>query len=49
MIEGHGYGIFPYRSRGDDAVRLDTHARMRVPHQTTALGKRYWRIAHATK
>lgn len=39
MIEEHGLGVFLYRSRGDDAVRLDTHAGMRVPLQTTALGK----------
>ncbi|MFC7203124.1 IclR family transcriptional regulator [Haloferax namakaokahaiae] len=39
MIEEHGHGIFLYRSRGADAVRLDTHAGMRVPLQTTALGK----------
>ncbi|WP_424009149.1 IclR family transcriptional regulator [Haloferax denitrificans] len=39
MIEEHGVGVFLYRSRGPDAVRLDTHAGMRVPLQTTALGK----------
>lgn len=39
MIEEHGIGVFLYRSRGPDAVRLDTHAGMRVPLQTTALGK----------
>lgn len=39
MIEEHGMGVFLYRSRGPDAVQLDTHAGMRVPLQTTALGK----------
>lgn len=39
MIEEHGLGVFLYRARGADAVRLDTHAGMRVPLQTTALGK----------
>jgi DNA-binding IclR family transcriptional regulator len=39
MIEEHGLGVFLYRSRGPDAVQLDTHAGMRVPLQTTALGK----------
>lgn len=28
-----------YKARGPDAVQLDTHAGMRVPLQTTALGK----------
>lgn len=39
MIEEHGLGVFLYKARGPDAVRLDTHAGMRVPLQTTALGK----------
>jgi DNA-binding IclR family transcriptional regulator len=39
MVEEHGLGVFLYRSRGSDAVQLDTHAGMRVPLQTTALGK----------
>lgn len=39
MIEEHGVGVFLYRARGPDAVQLDTHAGMRVPLQTTALGK----------
>lgn len=39
MIEEHGRGVFLYRKRGSDAVRLDTHGGMRVPLQTTALGK----------
>ncbi|GKZ15194.1 IclR family transcriptional regulator [Haladaptatus sp. T7] len=39
MIEEHGLGIFLYKAKGDDAVNLDTHPGMRVPLQTTALGK----------
>ena len=39
LIEEHGRGIFLYKSRGPDAVQLDTHAGMRVHLQTTALGK----------
>lgn len=39
MIEEHGRGVFLYKKRGSDAVRLDTHGGMRVPLQTTALGK----------
>lgn len=39
MIEEHGLGVFLYRSQGPDAVRLDTHAGMRVLLQTTAMGK----------
>ncbi len=39
MIEEHGLGVFLYRARGTDAVQLDTHDGMRVPLQTTALGK----------
>jgi len=39
MIEEHGYGVFLYRSRGADAVSLDTHAGKHVHLQTTALGK----------
>jgi len=39
MIEEHGLGVFVYKARGADAVQLDTHAGMRVPLQTTALGK----------
>ncbi|ESP86999.1 IclR family transcriptional regulator [Candidatus Halobonum tyrrellensis] len=39
MIEEHGLGVFLYKARGDDAVQLDTHAGMRVPLQTAALGK----------
>lgn len=39
LIEEHGRGVFLYKARGADAVQLDTHAGMRVPLQTTALGK----------
>jgi len=39
MIEEHGLGVFLYKAVGSDAVQLDTHAGMRVPLQTTALGK----------
>ena len=39
MIEEHGRGVFLYKARGAEAVQLDTHAGMRVPLQTTALGK----------
>lgn len=39
MIEEHGKGIFLYRSKGKDAVRLETYAGLRVPIQTTSLGK----------
>ena len=39
MIEEHGHGVFLYKAQGDDAVQLDTHAGMRVPLHTTALGK----------
>lgn len=39
MVEEHGLGIFLYKAKGDDAVNLDTHPGMRVPLQTTALGK----------
>lgn len=39
MIEEHGLGVFLYKARGSDAVELDTHGGMRVPLQTTALGK----------
>jgi DNA-binding IclR family transcriptional regulator len=39
MIEENQMGVFLYKSRGPDAVTVDTHAGMRVPLQTTALGK----------
>lgn len=39
MVEEHGKGIFLYKSKGDNAVQLDTYAGHRVHLQTTALGK----------
>lgn len=39
MVEEHGLGVFLYKAEGDEAVELDTHSGMRVPLQTTALGK----------
>lgn len=39
MVEEHGKGIFLYRSLGNEAVNLDTRAGIRVPLQTTSLGK----------
>ncbi|MFC6907108.1 IclR family transcriptional regulator [Halalkalicoccus tibetensis] len=39
MIEEHGRGIFMYKAKGENAVRLDTRVGMRVYLQTTALGK----------
>lgn len=39
MVEEHGLGVFLYKAEGDDAVELDTHSGMRVPLQTTAMGK----------
>lgn len=47
MMEEHGRGIFLYKSKGEDAVRLDTHAGMRVYLQTTALGKAI--LAHRSR
>ena len=39
MLEEHGEGVYLYRALGANAVQLDTHAGMRVPLHTTALGK----------
>ena len=39
MLEEHGEGVYLYRALGPNAVQLDTHAGMRVPLHTTALGK----------
>lgn len=39
MIKEHGLGIFLFKSKGEDAVTLDTHPGMRVHLQTTSLGK----------
>ncbi|UPM42683.1 IclR family transcriptional regulator [Halocatena salina] len=47
MIEEHDWGVFLYKDRGADAVQLDTYAGMRVPLQTTALGKTI--LAHRSR
>ena len=47
MVEEHGLGIFLYKAKGENAVNLDTHPGMRVPLQTTALGKTI--LAHMTE
>ena len=39
MVEDYGYGIFLNKSKGPDAVQLDTYVGMRVHLQSTALGK----------
>jgi len=39
MVEDYGYGIFLDKSKGQNAVRLDTYVGMRVHLQSTALGK----------
>lgn len=39
MVEEHGLGVFLYKAEGDNAVELDTLPGMRVPLQTTSLGK----------
>lgn len=39
MIKEHDVGVFLYTAQGSEAVHLDTHSGMRVPLQTTALGK----------
>ena len=39
MVEDYGYGIFLDKSKGQDAVKLDTYVGMRVHIQSTALGK----------
>lgn len=39
MVEEQGLGVFLYKDEGADAVELDTHSGMRVPLQTTAMGK----------
>ncbi|GAA0304550.1 IclR family transcriptional regulator [Halarchaeum salinum] len=38
MVE-HGLAVFLYKSKGEDAVTIDTHSGMRVPVHTTAMGK----------
>lgn len=39
MIEEHGWGVFLYKTEGENAVTLDTYNGYRVHLQTTALGK----------
>lgn len=39
MVEDNGYGIFIYIARGENAVQLDIYEGMRMPLQSTALGK----------
>lgn len=47
MIEEHGLGVFLCVEKGENALSLDTYAGMRVPLQTTALGKAI--LAHLTR
>ncbi|WP_129115583.1 IclR family transcriptional regulator [Halegenticoccus tardaugens] len=39
LVEEHGEGVYVYRARGAQAVRVDTHAGMRVKLHCTSLGK----------
>lgn len=39
MIEEHGRGVFLYKSKGENAVNVDTFSGFRVHLHTTALGK----------
>lgn len=39
LVEEHGEGVYLFRSKGDEAVSLDTHAGMRVKLHCTSLGK----------
>lgn len=39
VVEEHGEAVFLYRSRGSEAVHMDTHTGKRVPLHTTAFGK----------
>lgn len=39
MVEENGYGVFLYKATGEKAVQLDTYVGMRVPLQTTSMGK----------
>ncbi|WP_416841799.1 IclR family transcriptional regulator [Haloferax sp. DFSO52] len=39
LVEEHGEGVYLYRSKGEQAVNLDTHAGMRVNMHCTSLGK----------
>ncbi|WP_129115497.1 IclR family transcriptional regulator [Halegenticoccus tardaugens] len=39
LVEEHGRGVFVYKSKGPDAVHMDTHEGKRVHLHTTAFGK----------
>lgn len=39
VVEEYGHGVFLYRSKGPEAVHMDTHAGKRLPMHTTAFGK----------
>lgn len=39
IVEEHGHGVFLYRSKGSEAVHMDTHTGKRLPLHTTAFGK----------
>jgi len=39
LVEEHGYGVYLYRTRGSQAVNLETYAGKRSYLHTTALGK----------
>ncbi|GGC64362.1 IclR family transcriptional regulator [Haloferax sulfurifontis] len=39
LVEEHGEGVYLFRSKGEQAVSLDTHAGMRVKLHCTSLGK----------
>nr|WP_222847851.1 IclR family transcriptional regulator [Haloferax sp. KTX1] len=39
LVEEHGEGVYLFRSKGERAVSLDTHAGMRVKLHCTSLGK----------
>ena len=39
LVEEHGQGVYLFRSKGEQAVSLDTHAGMRVKLHCTSLGK----------
>ena len=39
LVEEYGLGVYLCRARGDQAVRVDTYAGMRVPLHCTSLGK----------
>lgn len=47
LVEEHGLGVYLCRARGDQAVRVDTYAGMRVHLHCTGLGKAM--LAHVTE